>query len=128
MAQAVVGAADATRVLAAAAEWAVVATPAQAALATGGAPHGHTREVFWILLPLIVVMSTFLFLMLLFLVCVLVMRRRRGISLRDSDGPVDLSREDLIDGEGGFEGVETRWLETVEESERREYARAKGTR
>ena len=25
--------------------------------------------------------------------------------LRDSDGPVDMSREELIDGEGGFEGL-----------------------
>lgn len=84
------------------------------------------HDAFYVLLPLIVVMSTFLLLMVVFLICVLVMRRRRGISLRDSDGPVDLSREDLIHGEGGFDGVETRWLESVSDAERREYNRAKG--
>jgi hypothetical protein len=64
--------------------------------------------------------------MLVFLICVLLLRRRRGISLRDSDGPVDVSREDAVQGDGGFEGVEQRWLETVSEVERREYSRAKG--
>jgi hypothetical protein len=86
-----------------------------------------SRDTFYVLLPLIVVMSTFLFLMLVFLVCVLLLRRRRGIALRDHDGPVDVSREDLIQGEGGFEGVESRWLEAVSEGERREYHRAKST-
>lgn len=84
------------------------------------------REVFWILLPLVVVMTTFLFLMLVFLVCVVILRKRRRIRLGDTDGPMDLSREDLIEGEGGFDGVESRWLETVSEGERREYNRAKG--
>ncbi|KAH9944433.1 SPRY-domain-containing protein [Epithele typhae] len=74
---------------------------------------------------MLIVLSTFLFLLLLFLVCVILLRRRRGIMLRDSDGPVDMSREDLIEGEGGFEGVESRWLETVSELERRTYQRAK---
>ena len=46
--------------------------------------------------------------------------------LRDNDGPVDMSREELIDGEGGFEGIEERWLETVSEETRRSYRRAKG--
>lgn len=86
----------------------------------------RSRDAFYILLPLIVVMSTFLLLMTIFLICVLAVRRRRGISLRDSDGPVDLSREDLIQGEGGFDGVESRWLELATEAERREYLRAKG--
>jgi hypothetical protein len=85
-----------------------------------------TRNAFYILLPLVIVMSTFFLLMLVFVICILVVRRRRGISLGDSDGPVDLSREDLIQGEGGFDGVESRWLETVSEAERREYLRAKG--
>ena len=75
---------------------------------------------------LLIVLSTFLFLLLLFLICVILLRRRRGIMLRDSDGPVDMSREDLIEGEGGFEGVESRWMETVSEPERRAYQRAKG--
>lgn len=45
--------------------------------------------------------------------------------LRDHDGPIDMSREDLVEGEGGFEGVESRWLESVNENERRIYQRAK---
>ncbi|KAF9821972.1 hypothetical protein IEO21_00402 [Rhodonia placenta] len=45
--------------------------------------------------------------------------------LRDNDGPIDMSREDLVEGEGGFEGVESRWLETVPEPDRRSYLRAK---
>jgi hypothetical protein len=76
---------------------------------------------------LLIVLSTFLFLILLFLVFVILLRRRRGIRLRDGDGPIDLSREDLVEGEGGLEGVESRWLESVSESERRTYHRAKGT-
>lgn len=77
------------------------------------------------ILPLLIVLSTFLFILLLFLVCVIFVRRRRGIVLRDSDGPTDMSREELIDGEGGFEGVESRWLESVSEIVRRSYLRAK---
>ncbi|KAH9849818.1 concanavalin A-like lectin/glucanase domain-containing protein [Lenzites betulinus] len=84
-----------------------------------------SRDAFYILLPMLIVLSTFLFLLLLFLVCVILLRKRRGIMLRDSDGPVDMSREDLIEGEGGFDGVESRWLETVSESERRAYLRSK---
>ncbi|KAI0043214.1 SPRY-domain-containing protein [Auriscalpium vulgare] len=84
---------------------------------------GH--DALLVLLPLLIVLSTFLFLLLLFLVCVILLRRRRGISLRDSDGPVDMSREDLVEGEGGFEGVESRWLETVPDVARTSYQRAK---
>lgn len=83
-------------------------------------------DALLVLLPLLIVLSAFLFLLLLFLICVLLIRRRRGISLRDHDGPTDMSREELIHGEGGFEGVESRWLESVGESARREYLRAKG--
>lgn len=90
-------------------------------------PRTPSQDPLLVLLPLLIVLSTFLFLLLLFLVCVLLIRRRRGISLRDNDGPVDMSREELIDGEGGFEGVESRWLESVEEHVRREYLRAKGS-
>lgn len=90
-------------------------------------PHnGSPRDALLVLLPLLIVLSTLLFLLLLFLVCVILFRKRRGISLRDSDGPVDMSREDLIEGEGGFEGVESRWLETVSEEIRRLYHRARG--
>ena len=90
-------------------------------------PPPPPRDAFYILLPLLIVLSTFLFLLLLFLICVIILRRRRGIMLRDHDGPVDMSREDLVEGEGGFEGVESRWLESVGEAERRTYLRAKRT-
>lgn len=87
---------------------------------------GASRDALLVLLPLLIILSSLLFLLLLFLVCVLLIRRRRGIILRDSDGPIDLSREDLIEGEGGFDGVEERWLESVSEDTRRAYRRAKG--
>lgn len=89
-------------------------------------PDNSNHDAFYVLLPLLIVLSTFLFLLLIFLLCIILLRRRRGIMLRDSDGPIDMSREDLIEGEGGFEGVESRWLETVPDGERRAYARAKG--
>ncbi|KAL4070986.1 SPRY-domain-containing protein [Scleroderma citrinum] len=77
------------------------------------------------ILPLLIVLSTFLFILLLFLVCVIFIRKRRGIALGDSDGPTDMSREEYIDCDGGFEGVEARWLEAVAEPVRRVYLRAK---
>lgn len=86
-----------------------------------------TESSWLILLPLLIVLSTFLFLLLLFLTCLLLIRRRRGIILRDSDGPVDMSREDLIEGDGGFDGIESRWLESLSDDNlRRSYLRAKG--
>jgi len=85
-----------------------------------------TNDALLVLLPLLIVLSTFLFLLLLFLICVLLLRRRRGIALRDTDGPIDMGRDDLVHGEGGFDGVESRWLESVNDSTRRMYARAKG--
>ena len=88
-------------------------------------PPTQQRDAFFYILPLLIVLSTFFFLLLLFLVCVIILRRRRGIMLRDNDGPVDMSREDLVEGEGGFEGVESRWLESANENERRMYLRAK---
>ena len=84
------------------------------------------RDALLVLLPLLIVLSSLLFLLLLFLICVLFLRRRRGISLGDNDGPIDMSREELIDGEGGFEGVEERWLDSVGEETQRAYRRAKG--
>jgi hypothetical protein len=98
---------------------------------THGRQHGLTqppaqqRDAFFYILPLLIVLSTFFFLLLLFLICVIILRKRRGIMLRDNDGPIDMSREDLVEGEGGFEGVESRWLESVNENERRMYLRAK---
>ncbi|KZT30439.1 SPRY-domain-containing protein [Neolentinus lepideus HHB14362 ss-1] len=83
------------------------------------------NQALLVLLPLLIVLSTFLFLLLVFLVCIILLRRRRGILLRDSDGPVDMSREELIEGEGGFDVMESRWLESVNEVERRSYLRAK---
>ena len=89
-------------------------------------PPSNGGDALLVLLPLLIVLSTFLFLLLSFLICALVIRRRRGIVLGDSDGPVDMSREDLIDGDGGFDGVESRWLEGASENDRRTYLRAKG--
>lgn len=89
-------------------------------------PNAPSRDALLVLLPLLIILSSLLFLLLLFLVCVLLIRRRRGIILRDSDGPIDLSREELIDVEGGFDGLEERWLESVGEDIRRSYRRAKG--
>lgn len=86
-----------------------------------------SNNALLVILPLLIVLSTFLFMLLFFLICVILIRRRRGIVLRDSDGPVDMSREDLVEGEGGFEGVESRWMESVSEPVRRAYLRAKGT-
>jgi hypothetical protein len=81
------------------------------------------EEPTWlILLPLLIVFSTFLFLLLLFLICLLLIRRRRGIVLRDSDGPVDMSTEELAD----LETIESRWLESLtDDNTRRAYLRAK---
>lgn len=84
------------------------------------------HDALMVLLPMLVVLSTLLFLLLLFLLCVILVRRRRGIVLGDGDGPVDLSREELLEGAGGFAGVESRWLESVSEDERRSYHHAKG--
>ncbi|KAJ7786384.1 concanavalin A-like lectin/glucanase domain-containing protein [Mycena metata] len=82
-------------------------------------------DALFVLLPLLIILSTLLFVLFLVLVCALLLRRRRGIMLRDSDGPVDMSREDLVDGEGGFDGLESRWLESVSDSVRNAYLRAR---
>ncbi|GAA5966135.1 hypothetical protein JCM3765_005542 [Sporobolomyces pararoseus] len=76
-----------------------------------------------IIIPLIIVLTTLLF--LIFLLIILLLKRRRGIVLSEEGGPTNLEREDLIDGEGGFEGVEQRWLEEVEEPVKIGYQRAK---
>lgn len=47
--------------------------------------------------------------------------------LGDEGGPVDLSVGDGVWGEGGVDGVEARWLESVDDDDiRRGYRRAKG--
>src|SRR5689334_4632631 len=87
-------------------------------------PSGN--DLLVVLVPLLIVLSTLFFLLLLFLISILILRRRRGISLSDYDGPVDMSREDYVEGDGGFEALQSRWLESVPEPERRQYLRAKG--
>ncbi|KAJ9475486.1 Protein EAR1 [Pseudozyma hubeiensis] len=78
-----------------------------------------------LLLPLLILLSTLLFLLLLFIILVIVVRRRARISLGDSDGPLDVGREEELEGTGGLDGIEQRWLETVEEPVQRGYRRAK---
>ena len=91
-------------------------------------PDGPARQpdALLVLLPLLIVLSTFLLLLLLFLVCVLLIRRRRAIVLRDRDGPVDMSREELIEGDGAFRVLEQRWIDSVAEPIARAYNRANG--
>jgi len=91
----------------------------------GGPPR--QSDALLVLLPLLVVLSTFLFLLLLFLVCVLLIRRRRAIVLRDHDGPVDMSHEEFIEGDGSFSVIEQRWLDSVTEPIARAYNRANGS-
>jgi hypothetical protein len=83
-------------------------------------------EALALLLPLLIIVSTLLFLLLLFLVFIILVRRRRSVALRDDDGPVDLSREDEFNAEGGISGLEQRWLDTVDSGQRAGYLRAKG--
>ena len=89
-------------------------------------PSPDRNNALMVLLPILIVLSTLLFLLVLFIICALILRKRRGISLSDHDGPVDLSREDLMEGAGGFAGVESRWLENATEDTRRSYQQAKG--
>lgn len=51
---------------------------------------------------------------------------RGGFRLTEDGGPLDLSKGDGVMGEGGVDGVESRWLETVEPDVREGYKRAKG--
>jgi hypothetical protein len=89
---------------------------------------GSGGDALAILLPFLFVLSTLLFVMILFLVCVLLLRRRRGILLRDNDGPVDVSRDDVFnDADGGLAGVEERWLDSLGEDVKRGYRQAKCT-
>ena len=100
--------------------------PMQVMAQTDSPDQSSPPDPLLFILPLLIVLSTFLFILLLFLICVIFIRKRRGIALGDNDGPTDMSREEYIDGDGGFEGVEARWLETVPESVQRAYLRAKG--
>lgn len=73
-------------------------------------------------------MVTFLFLLVLLAMFLLMIRRKRGIILRDETGPTDVGAEhaSLLTADGGLEGVERRWLEEQDEDTRRSYHRAKG--
>ena len=83
-----------------------------------------------LLLPLLILLSTLLFLLIFFLIFLILVKRGRlagrgGIALGDNDGPLDLSREEELDGEGGLRGVEQRWLEQQDEGTTAGYERAK---
>ncbi len=95
-------------------------------MAAPGDPPAASTDLLIILLPLLIILSTLLFLLLLFVISILFLRRRRGIMLRDADGPLDLSRDDSLDIEGAFDTLESNWLESTPDEERREYRRAKG--
>ncbi|GAA5863695.1 hypothetical protein JCM3774_001217 [Rhodotorula dairenensis] len=89
------------------------------------APVRHRADhTLAILIPLLVV-STVLLLFLFLATALLLHRRRRGIELAEEGGPTNLEREDRVDGEGGLDGVEARWLQTVDESVKMGYIRAK---
>lgn len=90
-----------------------------------GVPPDTSDDTLTLLLPLLVLLSTLLFLLLIFIVLVVFVRRRTRIALSDGGGPLDVGREEELEGHGGLDGVEERWLETVDEPTRRGYARAK---
>lgn len=79
-----------------------------------------------VFIPVLVVILTVLIGLICFLVAVILMRRKKGVRLTEDGGPLDLSKGDGVIGEGGVEGVEQRWLETVEPDVRDGYRRAKG--
>jgi hypothetical protein len=99
------------------------ASPGPVSITTRG---GGQNDALLVLLPLLIVLSCLLFLLLFFLVFVLLFRRRRSIALGDRNGPVDMSREDFSGADGGFEGLEQRWLDGVSDMEQRQYHRVKG--
>lgn len=82
--------------------------------------------VLIVFIPILVVILTVLLGVLIFLIAVLIMRRQKGIRLTEDGGPLDLSRGDGVIGEGGVEGVESRWLETADPDVREAYRRTKG--
>ncbi|BGP33980.1 Protein ssh4 [Rhodotorula toruloides] len=91
---------------------------------TGGPTHHRSDPTLAILIPLLVVLTLLLF--LIFILTIVLLRRRRGIELTDDgSGPTNLEREDEVDGDGGLEGVEQRWLMSVDEPTRVGYMRAK---
>ncbi|WVF69681.1 hypothetical protein IAT40_004460 [Kwoniella sp. CBS 6097] len=100
---------------------------------TPEAPQPHTPEngdtgystILMIFIPVMVVVLTVLLGLVVFLVAVLYMRRRKGIRLMEDGGPLDLSKGDGVIGEGGVEGVEARWMETLDPDVKEAYKKAK---
>ncbi|BGP26363.1 endosomal SPRY domain protein [Rhodotorula toruloides] len=91
---------------------------------TGTPTQDRSDPTLAILIPLLVLLTLLLF--LIFILTIVLLRRRRGIELTDDgSGPTNLEREDDVDGEGGLDGVEQRWLMTVDEPTRAGYMRAK---
>ncbi|PWN32893.1 SPRY-domain-containing protein [Meira miltonrushii] len=88
-------------------------------------PPESSDETLALLLPLLVLLSTLLLLLLTFVILVIFVRRRARIALTDGDGPLDVGREEELEGLGGLDGIEERWLETVDDATRRGYLRAK---
>lgn len=86
---------------------------------------GGVSTLLLVFIPVLVVVLTVLVGMVVFLIVVLYVRRKRGIRLLEDGGPLDLSKGDGVVGEGGVEGVESRWLETVDPEVREAYNRAK---
>lgn len=82
--------------------------------------------VLIVFIPILVVILTVLLGVLIFLIALLCMKRGKGIRLTEDGGPLDLSRGDGVMGEGGTEGVEARWLETIDPDVSQAYLRAKG--
>ncbi|EPQ27201.1 uncharacterized protein PFL1_05124 [Pseudozyma flocculosa PF-1] len=87
--------------------------------------NSNSDDTLALILPLLILLSTLLFLLLLFIILVIVVRRRARIALGDSDGPVDVGREEALEGQGYLDGVEQRWLELQDPPVRQGYARAK---
>ena len=101
----------------------------------GQSPELHTSAlsrdpVLTLLLPLLILLSTLLFLLIFFLVFIVVLKkkRRQGIALQDDNGPLDLAREEELEGEGGLVGVEQRWLEQQEDTTKAGYDRGQSER
>ncbi|KAE8225367.1 hypothetical protein CF319_g1884 [Tilletia indica] len=91
----------------------------------GGGGHNDPDGSLALLLPLLVLLSSMLFFLLIFIILVILLRRRARIILADQSGPLDIGREEELEGHGGLDGIEGRWLEGVEEAVARGYARAK---
>nr|XP_019008380.1 endosome protein [Kwoniella pini CBS 10737]OCF47161.1 endosome protein [Kwoniella pini CBS 10737] len=90
----------------------------------GDGDSGYST-ILLIFIPVMVVVLTVLLGLVVFLVAVLYMRRRKGIRLTEDGGPLDLSKSDGVIGEGGVEGVESRWIETLDADVKEAYKRAK---